>query len=139
MSRRNNKALDALAGFAFGAGQRIFLTRDVEKAERRGAAMGKLAYRLDRKHRERTLSNLASAFPEWPQPQLEQTALDVFRHWGRITGDFRRTPLRPDDEVMANMEVEGMEYWEAAQPKGNGTIACTAHLGNFERFGQWAR
>lgn len=138
MSRKKSEAIDRLSGFAFGVGQRLFLHRDIGKVERRGERLGLIAYRLDKKHRLRTLSNLEIAFPEWPAAQVEATARGVFKHFGLATADFLRTPMRTDDEVVANMEVDGMEHWEAAQPKGNGTIACTAHFGNFERFGQWA-
>ena len=139
MSRKRKEALDRLAGFAFDAGQKLFLHKDIAKVERRGQRLGQLAYRLDKKHRNRTMENLRLAFPEWSDKEVETTALNVFRHWGLAMADFMRTPIRTDDEVAANMEVEGMEFWEDAQPKGNGTIACTAHFGNFERFGQWAR
>jgi KDO2-lipid IV(A) lauroyltransferase len=50
-----------------------------------------------------------------------------------------RTPIREDEEVMAGIEVEGREYWDMGVPKGKGSIACTGHFGNFERFGQWSR
>jgi KDO2-lipid IV(A) lauroyltransferase len=136
---RKREALDNFAGFMFGFGQRLFLHRDIGKVERRGQRLGELAYRIDKKHRLRTSENLRMAFPDWSDSQVETGAKNVFRHWGLVMADFMRTPLRTDDEVMANMEVEGMEFWESAQPKGNGTIACTAHFGNFERFGQWAR
>jgi KDO2-lipid IV(A) lauroyltransferase len=139
MSRRKSEALDRFSGLLFDAGQRLFLHKDIAKVERRGQKFGELAYRIDKKHRLRTISNLSMAFPEWSVAQVEVTAKGVFRHWGLATADFLRTPLRNDEDVTSNIEVEGMEYWEAAQPKGNGTIACTAHLGNFERFGQWAK
>jgi KDO2-lipid IV(A) lauroyltransferase len=139
MGRKNNKALDALTGFAFGLGQRLFLTRDVAKSERRGARLGDLAHRLDRKHRDRTLANLKLAFPEKSDSERIALCRECFRHWGRTTADFLRTPLRTDEEVMASIEVEGREFWDMGLPKGSGSIACTGHFGNFERFGQWSR
>jgi len=48
-----------------------------------------------------------------------------------------RTPLRTKEELLANMEIEGFEHYEAAAAIGKGIIACTAHLGNWERFGHW--
>lgn len=136
---RQSETLDKFAGFMFGAGQRLFLHKDIAKVERRGEKLGNLIYRVDKKHRLRTSANLQLAFPEWSDDKVAKATKDVFRHWGLVTADFLRTPLRTDEEVMATMNVEGMEFWDDAQPKGNGTIACTAHFGNFERFGQWAR
>jgi KDO2-lipid IV(A) lauroyltransferase len=140
MSRKQNKALDKLTVLAFGFGQKLFLHRDIAKVERRGARLGELAFKLDKKHRHRTLENLALAFPDWSESKRMEVGREVFRHFGIATADFLRTPLRTEEEVLANMEVEGFEHWEAVQGVlENGAIACTAHFGNFERFGSWAK
>lgn len=130
--------LDNLAVFALKQIQKSFLTPDVGKAERRGEVMGRLIYRLDRKHRERTHANLQLAFPEWDQGRQDRVAKEVFLHWGRMMGDFLRTPLRTNEEILANIEVEGQEHILTAMQHKKGVIACTAHFGNFERFGQWS-
>lgn len=140
MSRKPNKSLDKLTVLAFGLGQRLFLHKNIAVVERRGARLGELAYKIDKKHRQRTIANLKLAFPEWPEAKHEEVALGVFRHFGIATADFLRTPVRTEEEVLANMEVEGFEHWEAVQGVlENGAIACTAHFGNFERFGSWAK
>jgi KDO2-lipid IV(A) lauroyltransferase len=137
MDDKRKALLNKFALGAFDKAQRLFLTPDVRTAERRGERLGLLLYRLDKKHRNRTVANLEMAFPEWDAARRDTVARDVFRHWGRVTGDFLRTPLRSHEEVLASMEVEGQELIEAAEAQGRGIIACTAHLGNFERFGHW--
>ncbi len=140
MSRKPSPALDKLSGFAFGVGQKLFLHKDIAKVERRGAKLGELIYRFDKKHRERTYANLLLAFPEWSEAKRAEVTKGVFRHFGIATADFLRTPLRTETEVLDTMEVEGFEHWEGVQSHiANGAIACTAHLGNFERFGSWAK
>jgi KDO2-lipid IV(A) lauroyltransferase len=122
---------------AFSAGQKLFLTKDVLVAERRGRMFGELAYRTLKSRRLRTASNLELAFPEWTQEQRSDVARKVFHHFGLITADFLRTPLRTTEELLASTEVEGMENYEEALAAGKGIIACTAHFGNWERFGHW--
>jgi KDO2-lipid IV(A) lauroyltransferase len=115
----------------------VFLKKDVTVAERRGELLGELAFRALKSRRNRTISNLALAYPEWTDRQRFDTARKVFRHFGLVTADFMRTPLRTNEELLSNMEVEGFEHFEKALSVQKGIIACTAHLGNWERFGHW--
>ena len=115
----------------------MFLKQDVTVAERRGEKLGDFAFRVLKSRRERAISNLALAFPDWTDEQRYQTARKMFRHFGLVLADFMRTPLRTKEELLENTEVEGFEHYESAAARGKGIIACTAHLGNWERFGHW--
>jgi KDO2-lipid IV(A) lauroyltransferase len=137
MGSRRRALLNNVGNAVFGRAQRSFETPDVRKAERKGERLGLLLYRLDRKHRERTHANLELAFPDWAPERRETIARDVFKHFGIVTADFMRSPIRTHQEVLDNMEVEGFEHFEAAEALGKGVIAVTAHLGNWERFGHW--
>lgn len=137
MSNWQRTFLERFGLRAFGLGQKLFLKKDVVVAERRGELFGEIAFRVLKSRRLRTISNLELAFPEWTERQRFDTARRVFRHFGLITADFMRTPLRTAEELLANMEIEGFEHFEAAEAVGKGIIACTAHLGNWERFGHW--
>jgi len=137
MSKWQKVLLDRVGLYAFGAGQRMFLKQDVAVAERRGELFGELAFRVLKSRRRRAISNLELAFPEWSDAKRDEVARKVFRHFGLITADFLRTPLRTNEELLAATEVVGMEHYEKAAAVGKGIIACTAHLGNWERFGHW--
>ncbi len=137
MSSWQKGLVDKFGLYAFGVGQKIFLKEDVTVAERRGEMIGELAFRLLKKRRLRTIANLQLAFPEWTDEKRHETARKVFRHFGLVTADFMRTPLRTNEELLANIEVEGFEHYETAEAAGKGIIACTAHFGNWERFGHW--
>ena len=93
-------------------------------------------YRLDKKHRMRTQANLRLAFPEWSVEKVHETALEVYRHFGRVTADFLRTPLRTPEEANS-AEVVGIENLEHAHALGKGVMIITAHYGNWERFAHW--
>jgi len=122
---------------AFAFGQRAFLKRDMEVVERRGARLGALWFRIDKKHRTRALSNIEMAFPEWTPEQRLEIAEGAFRHFGIVAGDFLRSPLRTKGEIDAAMEVQGLENLEAAEALGKGVLAITGHLGNWERLAHW--
>lgn len=128
---------DRLGLYAFGLGQKVFLKKDVTVAERRGQMLGDVAFRLFKSRRNRAISNLELAFPEWTPEQRLATTRKVFRHFGVVTADFMRTPLRTAEELLDNMEIEGMEHYETAVAHDKGILAITAHLGNWERFGHW--
>src|SRR5688572_15189710 len=117
MSSKKRIILDRASTVAFNFGQRVFLSGSLAKAERRGEKLAMVLYRLDKKHRERTLSNLKLAFPEWSDQKREETALEVYRHFGRVTADFMRTGLRTKEEVNS-VEVHGREHLEKAYAAG---------------------
>ncbi|RYG47470.1 hypothetical protein EON79_07260 [bacterium] len=136
MASKRNPTLNAVARTLFDGTQRAFERRDEAGAERLGARIGGLVYRLDRKHRERTVANLTLAYPEAPSAWIDETAQGVFLHFGRVLGDFMRSKVRSLDEVLATTEVEGRDIIER-YPAGTAIIAATAHMGNWERFGHW--
>lgn len=137
MSSRTSPLLVKLGGIVFRGAKRAFVRRDPIAAERLGEKLGKLGYRLDRKHRERAISNLALAFPEKPINECSDLARQNFIHFGRITGDFLRSSARSDQEVLDAMEPADLSPFLRAEADDKGVIVITGHLGNWERFSHW--
>ncbi|MBI1757338.1 MAG: lysophospholipid acyltransferase family protein [Fimbriimonas ginsengisoli] len=136
ISRR--KAFERRAGaWLFALFERRFSRKDAIAAEESGARLGRLAYRLSRKHRRRALANLALAMPELEPSERERIARGVFEHFGRITGDFMRSGVRSDSELLQSLEVVGMEHADEARSLGTGLLAVTGHFGNWERMAHW--
>ena len=81
---------ERILGWAFDLAQRRFASRDAIGAERMGERLGRLAYRLDKKHRLRAEANLRIAFPEKPESWAVATAYESFLHFGRLAGDLMR-------------------------------------------------
>lgn len=134
----NRKAVEsALAVWAFRAARRSFRRKTNDQAERAGARIGMLIFWLSKKHRKRTRLNLALAMPELSPQERERITRGVFRHFGRMLGDFMRTESRTHQEVIDSIEVVGQEHMEAALALGKGVIAVGGHIGNFERGTQW--
>ncbi len=137
MSSRRKKLEQKVGARAFAIAERMFARKNAEQAERLGAKLGILAWRLDKKHRERTISNLALAFPELSDSKRVEMAKEVFRHFGRTAADFMRAEVRTAKEVLDSMEVENQENFKAAVCGEHGVLAITGHFGNWERFGHW--
>lgn len=132
--KRRRKELEKRAGFlAFKMAEKAFQRRDTVAAERTGERLGNLVYKLSHKHRNRALTNLELAFPEMSLQDRESLAKRVFQHFGRIMGDFMKSPSRTDEEVLSNATVNGFEHLDAALAAGKGAMLITGHLGNWER------
>jgi KDO2-lipid IV(A) lauroyltransferase len=137
MSSRTKILLVKIGTIAFRGAQPAFQRRDIVGAERLGERLASLGFRLDRKHRERAISNLLLAFPEKSYDEAREVALETFRHFGRVTADFLRSPARSDEEVLASVEPADMGPYLAANAVGKGVLGITGHLGNFERLAHW--
>jgi KDO2-lipid IV(A) lauroyltransferase len=118
--------------------QKRFMAKSAIQAEKSGQRLGWLHSVIDSKHRNRTFANLRMVFPDWSEEKVQKTGREVFEHFGRVAGDFMRSPVRTNEEVMASVvEVEGLEHLRQAEGLGEGILLITAHFGNWERFLQW--
>jgi Kdo2-lipid IVA lauroyltransferase/acyltransferase len=136
--RSRRKELEASAGaYAFRKFQTWIGNKSPLQAELVGARLGRIAFKLSKKHRNRALSNLRLAFPDWTEERLHRTARQVMEHFGRVTADFMRTPHRTREEMESSMSVEGLEHAERALERGRGFILITGHFGNWERLAHW--
>jgi KDO2-lipid IV(A) lauroyltransferase len=80
-------------------------------------------------------SNLQLAFPGATAEAFDYRARlesGFYLHFGRLVvellcqfGNWRRW-------VLENVEISGLEHWEAAHARGKGVIFITSHLGNWE-------
>ncbi len=117
-------------------GEKWFRVPDIAKSERRGAALGLLLCRLDKKHRTRTVANIALAFPQVPKAEQSEMAKGMFQHFGRTVADFLRSPLRSNEDIQRTTTTEGQEHLRNVLDQGQGVLLISAHLGNFERMCQ---
>lgn len=116
--------------------QKWFMKKSPEGAEASGAKLGRLIFRVSKKHRERALENVRRAFPEKSAEEQTNISRQVLEHFGRVMADFVRAPIRTNAEVLGSMTIEGFEHLEKAQANGKGTIVISGHFGNWERMAQ---
>ena len=97
-----------------------------------GAALGRLAYRLDSRHRKVALDNLAAAFPGRSQAEREAIARGVFEHFGSVVLELLKVATMTPGDLLALCETEGDEHcWKALEPQ-KGVICFTGHFGYWE-------
>lgn len=133
MASRTKKLENRIGFMAFSAFQRSFQKKPPEDAEQRGARLGMLLFRIDKKHRNRALSNLRIAYPELSESERLALAQRCFRHFGRIFADFLRSPLRTNEEVAETCPLIDFHHFDEALSRGKGAILVTGHFGNWER------
>jgi Kdo2-lipid IVA lauroyltransferase/acyltransferase len=101
-------------------------------ARKAGAALGALAHRLDRRHREVALANLGLAFPELPERERRRLAAACFRHFGGAFGDLVSSSRFEVEEMCHLLTYEGWEHLDAAARAGKGVFVLGSHLGYWE-------
>lgn len=98
-----------------------------------GAGLGRLAFRLDRRHREIALGNLAVAFGKERKPaELEAIARRSLAGFGRVLADVLKMMRTSRSHILSLVTIEGAEHMAAALAKGRGVLAFSAHFGHWE-------
>ena len=109
---------------------------DLATATARGKGLGRLAYRLDRRHRDTALSNLRRAYPDRDQTWHERTAQASFEQMGRTALELLWSPRLVDHPVEQVIRPDdSMALFEETLRAGNGAILAGAHYGNWELVG----
>ena len=101
-------------------------------AQRAGALLGMLAWRLSRRDRRRALEHLAIAFPDLAPEARESLAAAAFRHLGVTLGETLHLLRRDRDAVLRHVAFEGWEEVERARAAGRPVLIVTGHCGNWE-------
>ncbi|HTQ78874.1 MAG TPA: hypothetical protein VMM92_02675, partial [Thermoanaerobaculia bacterium] len=97
-----------------------------------GERLGALAHRLDRRHREIALRNLALALPELPEAERRAVVAACFRHFGGALTDLISSSRFDQEELCKRFTYEGWENLETAAAAGKGVFILSAHLGYWE-------
>ena len=97
-----------------------------------GAALGRVAYRVDVRHRRVALENLAAAFPGRSAAERETIARGVYEHFGSVMLELLKVATMTPEALLALCETEGDEHcWRALEP-GKGVLCFTGHFGYWE-------
>jgi KDO2-lipid IV(A) lauroyltransferase len=97
-----------------------------------GALGGRAARRLSPRYRQRALTNMRIAFPDWSQARLEALLRENFSEMGRIVVEWARHARLSPEQLLARVEFEGIEHLEKAIARGRGALVVTAHYGHWE-------
>jgi KDO2-lipid IV(A) lauroyltransferase len=97
-----------------------------------GAALGRLAFRVDRRHREIALANHRRAFPDASEGERRRTIRECFAFFGRYAFELVGClpAFRASD--LGRFEFEGLQHAEAAVASGRGVLCVSGHYGGWE-------
>jgi KDO2-lipid IV(A) lauroyltransferase len=111
-----------------GAARRLSLPR----ARVIGRALGRLAWYVVRRERNKALRNIGIAFPDWTEAQRRKTIKAMFLHLGESLAEILWMPnLDLPTRDRMNI-VTGMDAILRVIDEGHGVITFTAHCGNWE-------
>ena len=103
---------------------------------RLGALLGRLTYAMSGQYAARMRENLQHAGFSLEGETGRRLLSATIAEAGKGITELPWVWGRPYDEVLGSVtECQGMEYVEAAQARGKGTIILTPHLGCFEIVG----
>jgi KDO2-lipid IV(A) lauroyltransferase len=94
--------------------------------------LGRVAFALYRKDRERAIRNLAVAFPGSDSLIIGAMAKGCFGALARNAFDALRLVSASKEEVLGLCTVEGEEHLAAAVREGRGVVGLTGHIGCWE-------
>lgn len=117
------------AGFALNVGA-------IEANQRAMAALGRIGYRIDRRHRQRVLVNLAYSFPELNEAELAALGRRSFEHFMQLAAELAMTPrLMHADTWASHVQFRDMGETLRLLNAGTPAIVLTGHVGNWEMLG----
>ncbi len=100
------------------------------------AALGRWAYRLDRRHRSRTISNLERAFPQLGHRRIAWLAERSFEHLAQLAVEVCQLPrLIHVDSWSHRVVLKNVGQTVQLLNSGKPAILVTGHMGNWEAMG----
>ena len=109
-----------------------------KRAVRAGAAFGRLAHHPLGIRRNVVESQIAAAFPELGEPEVQAMARGAFEHLGRVTVETALiSRIDPGWVLELFATVDGWDTVERLRAQGRGLIMVTGHLGNWELGGAY--
>jgi KDO2-lipid IV(A) lauroyltransferase len=100
-----------------------------------GRTLGRAWAALDPRHVRIAEDALRLSFPDWPEERVASTARAVYRHFAAVLFDILWMAGRPVAEILALVDVEGLEHVRTADAAGRGALLVSGHYGNWEAHG----
>jgi len=97
-----------------------------------GAGVGRIAYYLDKRHRNIALRNLKRIYPHKDHAWHKTTALASFAELSRTMFELPHVFLRSREFLFSRIEIDGEDEVRKAMNEGHGIIYVAAHHSNWE-------
>lgn len=132
MAGKHGALRDGVELGAYLALRAFFRALPLRAADAVGRGLGRLYRLVDGRRRRLVAGNLAAAFPEKSPTEVDALAREVFAHFGAVAADLVRSEAAPVEELLARVEVDGLDHARAAAGSGRGVFFATPHIGNWE-------
>jgi KDO2-lipid IV(A) lauroyltransferase len=117
---------------AYRGAQGVMTALPLATAQRIGARVARALFARGGKRVDYVLANLRVAFPELDEAARRAIGRESYVHFAWNLIDVARSAHWDAAEVLAHVEIEGLEHGRAALAEEKGVVALTAHIGNFE-------
>ncbi|MBL4775416.1 MAG: lauroyl acyltransferase [Mariprofundus sp.] len=97
-----------------------------------GASLGRIAYLLDKRHRDIAMRNLKRIYPQQSQTWKRKISRESFAELGRTTFEMPHVFLRSEAFLKSRIEFVGLDEVSQADADGRGVIFTACHLSNWE-------
>lgn len=103
-----------------------------------GKWLGRFFFLLLKRRREIAIRNISESLwylerqPGWVEVEAQTLARACFENLGRSVVEECRIYHGRGDDLIASVEMRGMEHFEAALARGKGVAFVTGHCGNWE-------
>ena len=97
-----------------------------------GKFLGRLAYVLDVPHRRIVRRNLAFAYPDWSHAEIKRISGRIFQNLGITFVEILQLFVLSRADILARIQVVGLEHLQRAQQSQKGLIIVSGHLGSWE-------
>jgi len=101
-----------------------------------GHQLGKTGQKISKKWRSTAIRNLSAAFPELSNENQQQLIEQHFRSLGIGLIEMGKAWWSKDKSLKQQVTIEGLEYLDEAQKKGQGVILLSAHFTTLEIGGR---
>ena len=97
-----------------------------------GRSFGRLAHRLDARHRKIATANFRAAFPDATSSQAEETIRHCYEFFAVYLFDMLTCFPKLSSSRFQDFEIEGADHLQAAYDRGKGIILFGGHFGVWE-------
>lgn len=139
MPKPRNRALDLIVYFLVRTLRWFMETLPADWAAALVQTLSRLAYRVDRRHREIALDNLRRAFPGcYSEFQLQQLVREVYEHFGLFILELALMARKLNRRNwQRHLSPNDMPVLVEARRTGRPIIVATAHFGSWEMGGHF--
>lgn len=98
-----------------------------------GNLIGRIWFKMDKRHRKVILSNLELAFGDiQSDSENRELAIKVFQNIAQMPFEIARSMRLNEKNYLEHFRISGLHNLQAALQKGKGVLLLTAHFGNWE-------